>query len=84
MQALQDENLALKCALQEMSRLALPSELAAEQPSQVIQRHSDLMLFLEHRYSKVGCHMQHILTLSVEPNVGSLQAVQNDSTLDSS
>jgi len=35
MQSLQDENMALRNTLQEMSRLALPSELATEQPFQV-------------------------------------------------
>ncbi len=35
MQSLQDENTALRNTLQEMSRLALPSELATEQPFQV-------------------------------------------------
>ena len=36
MQSLQDENVALRNTLQEMSRLALPSELIAEQPVQVL------------------------------------------------
>ena len=35
MQSLQDENMALRNTLQEMSRLALPSELATKQPFQV-------------------------------------------------
>ena len=35
MQSLQDENMALRSTLQEMSRFALPAELAAEQPVQV-------------------------------------------------
>ncbi|DBB07799.1 hypothetical protein WJX82_004343 [Trebouxia sp. C0006] len=37
MQSLQDENMALRNTLQEMSRLALPSELATEQPFQLAE-----------------------------------------------
>ncbi|KAA6424424.1 MAG: putative arginine N-methyltransferase 3-like [Trebouxia sp. A1-2] len=37
LQSLQDENMALRNTLQEMSRLALPSELATEQPFQLAE-----------------------------------------------